>query len=574
MLWTRLKWVTLAAFAPEIILWTAFSQWWAARRLKIEVNKLGQTCHSSQQQTQATQHGINGVKHGLKAYQTWPGAGRHEPKETTRVTEFTPWTMKEAFFALSGGFAVKSSSFFPFDSVTFTAKGVLQLARAGMLPHMSRRDIEDKSKADWLAKGLACFQGVTFFGIMIGRWAQRLPVTLLEVHVLIHVICAFAMYLIWFEKGYDIQRPLYCDDERIVDLAAFFSLEPIFAQSHLGITEAIIYNGEECCTCDPRYNVTLGPVQCAHLYPMDNYATRRNFLCETFETLERADGIDHSRVREQVTRVNRAIALLRQNNAHICWLAHDSYSHLNVRNQGLECLVFPDGPFVATRSSNTIVEGALTRNDYAPSESEQAHSDSKTTCPHKVSSTSDAASASQVSITASKPGATQPAGANEGQPVHSTQTPDSGRSSESSSLPTVSVLGPEPETETIRSPRSSSESRTARSINLARVVGEPDTLKKFLRLDWVGLWLSCAAYGSAHLSAWNLYFPTAKEMWVWRGTALSLIAAPALAIPAVGLKMLSSRMEKHKEIHANTTNRAWRVVHSEGRYSNRSEVVR
>lgn len=41
---TRLKWIVLAAFVPEVVLWRALVQIWAARRLLVQINKLGDQC--------------------------------------------------------------------------------------------------------------------------------------------------------------------------------------------------------------------------------------------------------------------------------------------------------------------------------------------------------------------------------------------------------------------------------------------------------------------------------------------------------------------------------------------------
>jgi len=41
----------------------------------------------------------------------------------------------------------------------------------------------------------------------IARKVHGYPLTLLELHTLVHVICAFAMYALWFRKPLDIQEP-------------------------------------------------------------------------------------------------------------------------------------------------------------------------------------------------------------------------------------------------------------------------------------------------------------------------------------------------------------------------------
>ena len=34
------------------------------------------------------------------------------------------------------------------------------------------------------------------------------------------------------------------------------------------------------------------------------------------------------------------------------------------------------------------------------------------------------------------------------------------------------------------------------------------------------LWLACLAYGTIHLTAWNVHFPTVVEQWLWRSSSL------------------------------------------------------
>lgn len=35
-----------------------------------------------------------------------------------------------------------------------------------------------------------------------------------------------------------------------------------------------------------------------------------------------------------------------------------------------------------------------------------------------------------------------------------------------------------------------------------------------------------AIYGGLHVAAWNAHFPSAVEMWMWRGSALSMASFP------------------------------------------------
>lgn len=74
--------------------------------------------------------------------------------------------------------------------LTLSARGIALLARCGHLPNIKEDDISDKSKADGLAKFLACLQVVWMLVQVVARVVLGLPVTLLEVNILGHVLCA------------------------------------------------------------------------------------------------------------------------------------------------------------------------------------------------------------------------------------------------------------------------------------------------------------------------------------------------------------------------------------------------
>ncbi|KAL2353190.1 hypothetical protein BJ546DRAFT_846997 [Cryomyces antarcticus] len=172
----RLWWMTVAIFVPEIVLFCAWEQ--------------------------RSTFGVH----------------------STLTKTFHPWTMEQAFFAVSGGLVVDASSFWHQPNLTFTPIGVLELAKAGILPDIASTAVEDKSKADTIAKAFVCLQAGWFFIQGMARLFQHLPLTLLEVHTLTHIACAFGMYILWMKKPYDVGCAFACKDEAVVDMAAFFAL--------------------------------------------------------------------------------------------------------------------------------------------------------------------------------------------------------------------------------------------------------------------------------------------------------------------------------------------------------------
>lgn len=64
-----------------------------------------------------------------------------------------------------------------------------------------REVVEDKSKHNFFEKGLVLLQ-VSWFAVQcIARWVYGLPVSLLELHTLVHVVSAMFMYVFWFKVG-------------------------------------------------------------------------------------------------------------------------------------------------------------------------------------------------------------------------------------------------------------------------------------------------------------------------------------------------------------------------------------
>ncbi|KAK1749721.1 hypothetical protein QBC47DRAFT_311459, partial [Echria macrotheca] len=163
----KLVWVLLGMFAPELVVYTAWSQWIAARRL-------------------------------------------------TRAIQATnpEWTMTHSFFAVMGGFAVDTRNGGEREYMDgsprlhLTANGIALLAELGALPAVSAELIRDKSKANRVTKLLVVIQTVWLVVECVARAASRLPLTLLELNTIAHVACAFVAYVLWWNKPLDVEQPV------------------------------------------------------------------------------------------------------------------------------------------------------------------------------------------------------------------------------------------------------------------------------------------------------------------------------------------------------------------------------
>ncbi|KAJ0413035.1 hypothetical protein BJY00DRAFT_320201 [Aspergillus carlsbadensis] len=74
--------------------------------------------------------------------------------------------------------------------------------------HLSHRNIEDKGKADNIAKVLVSIQILWMCVQCLGRQIAGLPVTILEGHILIQIIVAIIGHVFWWRKPLDVAQPI------------------------------------------------------------------------------------------------------------------------------------------------------------------------------------------------------------------------------------------------------------------------------------------------------------------------------------------------------------------------------
>lgn len=161
----NVRWIIGGIYAPELVVFAAWRQWCSARILqKFVEDKVA---------------GSDGIVR----------AGKRRLR----------WTMTHSFFACTGGFAFELDGLDGVISgshesetrkarrLTITARGVALLAKCRLLPIVEEQEIEDKSKANDLAKATVLVQATWMLVQVIGRLAFRLPVTLLEVNTVAHV---------------------------------------------------------------------------------------------------------------------------------------------------------------------------------------------------------------------------------------------------------------------------------------------------------------------------------------------------------------------------------------------------
>lgn len=117
-------------------------------------------------------------------------------------------SLEGVFFACMGGFALRQGG--SYFNTTLTPEGFHYFTTLRYIQPATYRQsiITDKGKADFIGKLLVVCQALWLVVQCIVRKASGLPVTLLEVHVVLHVLCTVCIYVCWLSKPLDVREPL------------------------------------------------------------------------------------------------------------------------------------------------------------------------------------------------------------------------------------------------------------------------------------------------------------------------------------------------------------------------------
>ena len=72
----------------------------------------------------------------------------------------------------------------------------------------TKTEIQDRGKSDWLAKSLVLLQTSWFIMQCIARAREHLPVTHLEIVTVAYAVMNFVIYIFWWNKPLNINRPV------------------------------------------------------------------------------------------------------------------------------------------------------------------------------------------------------------------------------------------------------------------------------------------------------------------------------------------------------------------------------
>ena len=114
------------------------------------------------------------------------------------------WTKTHAFFLIMGGFTLHAQGR-PLRVLEW--RDLEALARAGWIdwPDITEEEIKDKSKGDFLSKGIVILQTTWFIVQFFARAASKLTITELEVVTLAFSTIIGVIYFLWWDKPLDVR---------------------------------------------------------------------------------------------------------------------------------------------------------------------------------------------------------------------------------------------------------------------------------------------------------------------------------------------------------------------------------
>ena len=152
----------------------------------------------------------------------WAARQHYGAKHLATEHQKRGWTMTHGFFVIMGGFTLHDERGTPLRILEPIE--LEKLSEAGRIewPSVTEEEIQDRSKGDYLSKGIVLVQTSWFVTQCIARFVYRLEVTELEVATLAFAVLTGFTYYLWWNKPLDVRCsiPIYLlknDETRVVD---------------------------------------------------------------------------------------------------------------------------------------------------------------------------------------------------------------------------------------------------------------------------------------------------------------------------------------------------------------------
>jgi hypothetical protein len=235
----KILWLTIGLFAPEIVVWNAWRQRSRMKDISSVMRNAGFMAEE-QKQWKGVQDRLERASAGIQEFflfkaKDWPERAEPCRRQELRGNRMHPWTDVHSWYAIMGGFAFEDTSaedfqFMPGNRQRMALTGIavlwLTVHRPQLLPDISKQHIQNKSKSGGLEKLVTCWQTSYFCAQCVFRLSRQYSISLLELNVFAHAICALLLLCIWWDKPQDIRDPTLITHQDGLDLCAYFSLKP------------------------------------------------------------------------------------------------------------------------------------------------------------------------------------------------------------------------------------------------------------------------------------------------------------------------------------------------------------
>ncbi|KAF9555618.1 hypothetical protein CPC08DRAFT_820979 [Agrocybe pediades] len=180
----RIELMLWAILTPELIIFWAMRQWHGARRMEKLFSEL-----------QRLDTEIYQLRHLRES----------KDEELTPLRKFK-WTKTHGFFLQMGGFMLHEEGR---EDRVLELQPFLENYRQLDLSGVTEARINDHSKADWFAKGLALLQMFWFIAQCIARFFDKsLVLTELELATAALALLSLVMYFLWWNKPFNVGVPI------------------------------------------------------------------------------------------------------------------------------------------------------------------------------------------------------------------------------------------------------------------------------------------------------------------------------------------------------------------------------
>jgi len=225
----------------------------------------------------------------------WAARQHYAARRLTKKHEknHTGWTRAHSFFLIMGGFMLHEGGK---PVQVLKAKELEELSKAGKIkwPTITKEEIADRSKGDYLSKTIVLSQTTWFVGQCIARGAYGLTVTELEVVTIAFASLTGVIYYLWWDKPLDARCsiPVHLLDGRLGKTEGDIEKEETGAQMILAPkisaeeiperNENVVVNPNPLPTTSIQLDSsTLGPAG----IQMGRFRDFRRRACEEYGTL-------------------------------------------------------------------------------------------------------------------------------------------------------------------------------------------------------------------------------------------------------------------------------------------------